>query len=135
MGLTAFCYNFGFFTLLAYAPFPMRLDAHGLGFVYFGWGLLLAIASVFLAPRLSARFGTLRTMYTVLSLIALDLLVMGIDAGSQATLIVAVIVSGAFLGVNNTLVTTTVMEVSPVARPVASAAYSFVRFMGGAIAP
>ncbi len=135
MGLTAFCYNFGFFTILAYAPFPMRLDAHGLGFVYFGWGVLLAITSVFVAPRLSARFGTLRTMYAMLALIALDLVVMGVDFASQATLVVAVILSGAFLGVNNTLVTTAVMEVSPVERPVASAAYSFVRFIGGAIAP
>ena len=135
MGLTAFCYNFGFFTILAYAPFPMRLDAHGLGFVYFGWGVLLAITSVLLAPRLSARFGTVSTMYVILSLIALDLLVMGLHSSSQATLIVAVILSGAFLGVNNTLVTTAVMEVSPVERPVASAAYSFVRFIGGAIAP
>jgi MFS family permease len=113
----------------------MGLDAHGLGFVYFGWGLLLAITSVFLAPRLSARFGTLPTMYVVLTLIALDLLVMGLHTSSQATLIIAVILSGAFLGVNNTLVTTAVMEVAPVERPVASAAYSFVRFIGGAIAP
>jgi MFS family permease len=135
MGLTALCYNFGFFTLLAYAPFPMRLDAHGLGYVYFGWGVLLAIASVFVAPRLSARFGTVRTMYVMLALIALDLFVMGVGVSSQATLIVAVIVAGAFLGVNNTLVTTAVMEVAPVERPVASAAYSFVRFIGGAIAP
>ncbi len=135
MGLTALCYNFGFFTLLAYAPFPMRLDAHGLGYVYFGWGVLLAITSVFVAPRLSARFGTVRTMYVMLALIALDLFVMGVGVSSQATLVVAVIVAGAFLGVNNTLVTTAVMEVAPVERPVASAAYSFVRFIGGAIAP
>jgi len=138
MGLTAFCYNFGFFTILAYAPFPMRLDAHHLGLVYFGWGVLLAITSVFVAPRLSARVGTVRTMYAMLTLIALDLVVMGIGAASasQATLVIviAVILSGAFLGVNNTLVTTAVMEVSPVERPVASAAYSFVRFIGGAIA-
>jgi len=139
MGVTAFCYNFGFFTILAYAPFPMRLDAHHLGLVYFGWGVLLAITSVFVAPRLSAHVGTVRTMYAMLTLIALDLVVMGIGAASaaQATLVivVAVILSGAFLGVNNTLVTTAVMEVSPVERPVASAAYSFVRFIGGAIAP
>ncbi len=135
MGLTAFCYNFGFFTILAYAPFPMRLDAHHLGLVYFGWGVLLAITSVFVAPRLSARAGTVRTMYAMLTLIALDLLVMAAGVVSQATLVVAVILSGAFLGVNNTLVTTAVMEVSPMERPVASAAYSFVRFIGGAIAP
>ena len=36
---------------------------------------------------------------------------------------------------NNTLITETVMKVSRVERSVASASYTFVRFMGGAIAP
>ena len=71
----------------------------------------------------------------MLALIALDLFVMGLTVNSQIALIVCVIIAGAFLGVNDTLVTTAVMEVSPVERPVASAAYSFVRFVGGAIAP
>jgi dipeptide/tripeptide permease len=48
---------------------------------------------------------------------------------------VDVIASGLFLGVNNTLITQAVMKVSDVERPVASAGYSFVRFIGGAIAP
>jgi ACDE family multidrug resistance protein len=43
--------------------------------------------------------------------------------------------SGAFLGVTNTLMTQVVMESAPVPRPIASSAYSFVRFCGGAIAP
>ena len=47
----------------------------------------------------------------------------------------AIVVAGAFLGVNNTLITEAVMGAAPVERPVASAAYSFVRFSGGAIAP
>jgi len=46
-----------------------------------------------------------------------------------------VVTAGLFLGVVNTLLTETVMLVSPFERPVASAAYSFVRFTGGAIAP
>ena len=50
-------------------------------------------------------------------------------------LVVGVIVAGGFLGVVNTVLTGLVMEVSPVERPVASAAYSFVRFTGGAVAP
>jgi MFS family permease len=50
-------------------------------------------------------------------------------------LIPAVIVSGIFIGVNNTITTQAVMTVSPVERPVASAAYSFVRFIGGGLAP
>ena len=135
IALTAAFYNFGFFTLLAYTPFPIGLNAHGLGYVFFGWGLLLAISSVFLAPVLQRRFGTIRSLYVVLGIIAADLLVLAIFTGSQVTLIVTVIASGIFLGVNNTLVTETVMKVSPVERSVAAASYSFVRFMGGAIAP
>ena len=50
-------------------------------------------------------------------------------------MIVAVIFSGMFLGINNTLVTQAVMMVSPVERPVASATYGFVRFIGGGLAP
>jgi MFS family permease len=90
---------------------------------------------VFLAPAVQRRFGTVNSLYAVLAVIAADLLVMGLFTDSQSALIVAVIASGLFLGINNTLVTEAVMKVSPVERPVASAAYSFVRFMGGAIAP
>jgi MFS family permease len=50
-------------------------------------------------------------------------------------LIPAVIASGIFIGINNTVTTQAVMTVSPVERPVASAAYSFVRFIGGGLAP
>ncbi|WP_273846620.1 MFS transporter [Rubrobacter calidifluminis] len=135
LGLTALCYNFGFFTMLAYTPFPLHLGAHALGLIFFGWGVLLAITSVFAAPRIQARFGTLPTMYAMLALIALDLLTMGLGVSSRPVLIAAVILGGAFLGINNTMITTAVMQASPVERPVASAAYSFVRFVGGAIAP
>jgi MFS family permease len=40
-----------------------------------------------------------------------------------------------FIGINNTLITETVMKAAPVERAVASAAYSFVRFGGAALAP
>jgi MFS family permease len=46
-----------------------------------------------------------------------------------------VIASGIVVGINNTLTTQAVMLVSPVERPVASAAYGFVRFIGGGLAP
>jgi ACDE family multidrug resistance protein len=45
------------------------------------------------------------------------------------------VVSGALLGIANTVLTEAVMAAAVVERPVASAAYSFVRFTGGAIAP
>ena len=135
MSLTALCYNWGFFTLLAYTPFPMHLGIHQLGYVFTGWGILVAILAVFAAPRLQARFGTARTLYVNLALLSLDLVVIAVFTSSQLTLIIAVIVSGAFVGLNNTLTTQAVMLVSPVEKPVASAAYGFVRFIGGGLAP
>ena len=135
LGITAFLYNFGFFTLMAYTPFVMNLDERGLGYVFFGWGMLLAITSVFVAPVLEKRIGTFKSMVVVLLLFAADLLVMGIWTSSLVTVILAVIIAGAFSGTNNTLITTAVMEVSPVERSIASASYSFVRFIGGAAAP
>ncbi|MFD8871819.1 MFS transporter [Streptomyces sp. NPDC059590] len=135
MGLMALCYNWGFFTVLGYAPFPMKLGTHELGYVFTGWGVLVAVFSVFAAPRLQARFGIARTLYLNLALFALDILVIGVFTDSRTTLIAAVIAAGAFIGVNNTITTQAVMTVSPVERPVASAAYGFVRFIGGGLAP
>ncbi|KHE71644.1 MFS transporter, partial [Halobacillus sp. BBL2006] len=135
LGIAAALYNFGFFTLLAYSPFVLGLDEHGLGFVFLGWGILLAITSVFMAPRLQQRFGTVTSMCMMLFLFALVLLAMGIWTSTQWVVIAAVIFAGAMLGNNNTLITTAVMNASPVERSTASAAYSFLRFLGGAIAP
>ena len=135
LSLMALAYNWGFFTLLGYAPFPMNLGALQLGLVFTGWGLMVAVFAVFGAPRLQARFGTVKTLYGSFALMAVDLLVIALFTSSQVTLIVAVIASGIFVGTNNTLVTQAVMMSSNVDRPVASAAYGFVRFIGGGIAP
>jgi MFS transporter, ACDE family, multidrug resistance protein len=135
MSLTALCYNWGFFTVLGYAPFPMKLSPIKLGLVFFGWGVLVALFAVFGAPRLQAALGIARTMYLNLFLFAVVVLAIAIWTTDRAVLIPAVIVSGIFIGVNNTVTTQAVMTVSPVERPVASAAYSFVRFIGGGLAP
>jgi ACDE family multidrug resistance protein len=128
-------YNWGFFTILGYAPFLMKLSAIRLGFVFFAWGVLVAIFAVFGAPKLKARFGTARTLYASLVFIAVLLAVIGSFPDSRWTVIVAVVLSGAAIGMNNTLVTTAVMSISPVPRNVASATYGFVRFIGGGLAP
>jgi len=134
-GLTAVFYNFGFFTLLAYSPFPLNLGIHELGYVFCAWGVMLAVFAVFVAPRVSRRFGDVPGLGASLAGMAALLAVMGVLHASQTALIVCVIVAGTFLGVINTLMTQVVMESAPVQRPVASSAYSFVRFCGGAIAP
>jgi ACDE family multidrug resistance protein len=135
MALTALCYNWGFFTVLGYAPFPMNLSPIKLGLVFTGWGILVALFAVFGAPRLQGRFGIAKTMYLNLAAFAVLVLVIAIWTTDNAVLIPAVIVSGIFIGINNTVTTQAVMTVSPVERPVASAAYSFVRFIGGGLAP
>ncbi|MFJ4787703.1 MFS transporter [Streptomyces sp. NPDC088794] len=135
MGIMALLYNWGFFTMLGYAPYPMELSAHQLGLVFTGWGLLVAAFSVFFAPRLQARFGTAPVLYANLVGLSVVMAVIAAGVATPTVVIVAVIVSGAFIGVNNTLTTQAVMLVSPVERPVASSAYGFLRFIGGGLAP
>ncbi len=135
MGIVALLYNWGFFTMLGYAPYPMKLDALQLGFVFTGWGLLVAAFAVFFAPRLQRRFGTAAVLYANLLCLGGLMLVIAFGVESPTVVIVAVILSGACLGINNTLTTQAVMLVAPVDRSVASSAYGFLRFIGGGLAP
>ena len=133
IAVMALFYNFGFFTILAYTPFVIDQSVHVLGLIYFGWGLLLAVTAVFVAPRLERRFGTVIPLYGVLTALTTLLALMAFVP--RIGIIVAVIASGAVLGINNTLVTQAAMTVSQAERPVASAGYNFVRWIGGAVAP
>ncbi|TFC02378.1 MFS transporter [Cryobacterium adonitolivorans] len=135
----ALFYNIGFFVLLAYTPFalvPLGLgSAVNLGLVFFGWGLSLAVTSVWVAPLLTRRMRRSRVLWLVLPLLALDLAAAGLLIGSATGLVGCVIVGGLLLGVLNTVLTESVMEATDLPRSVASSAYSGVRFLGGAIAP
>jgi ACDE family multidrug resistance protein len=136
LALVAIFYNLGFFTLMAAGPFALpSFDIMDIGWTFFGWGVLLAITSVWAAPVLQRWFGTMPTLTGVLSLFALDLAAMAVFTAHEAVVAACIVVAGAFLGVTNTLVTEAVMGAAPVERPIASAAYSFVRFTGGAIGP
>ncbi|MGW9415613.1 MFS transporter [Arthrobacter cupressi] len=133
---SALFYNYGFFTILAFAPFILGMDAYGIGAVFFGWGVAVAVFSVFVAPILQRRFGTTNVLVGTLAALMLDLIGLGLAAGhSVPAVVVLVVVAGALLGINNTLYTELAMEVSDSPRPVASAGYNFVRWMGGALAP
>jgi ACDE family multidrug resistance protein len=135
VAMTALLYNFGFFTLLAFTPFPLDMTAHQIGLIFFGWGVALAFTSVVVAPRLQRRFGTISTLVVNLLLMTATLAAMAVWTDHKAVLATCVVVAGLFIGVNNTLITETVMKAAPVERSVASAAYSFVRFGGAAAAP
>ncbi|MFC1442551.1 MFS transporter [Streptacidiphilus sp. N1-10] len=130
---SAFFYNYAFFTVLAFSPFVLNMSPYRSGGVFFAWGVLLALCSVFAAPRLQDRFGSLKVLGTSLVLLAADLLLLGY--GSHTAAIVATVLSGAFIGMNNTVYTELALEVSDAPRPVASAGYNFVRWFAAAAAP
>jgi MFS family permease len=131
--VSAFFYNYAFFTVLAFAPFVLLMSPHAVGLIFCGWGILLAVFSVLVAPRLQARFSSVTLAAICLVLFAGLLLV--IAFGTPAWIVAAVVGSGALMGVNNTVYTEMALEVSPAPRPVASAGYNFVRWFAGVIAP
>jgi len=135
LAVTALFYNIGFFVLLAFSPFPLGFGAMGIGFTFFGWGVALAITSVWVAPVLMRRMSRTAIILTTLPLLAVDLIVAGLVVESASALVVCIIVGGLLLGIMNTVLTEAVMEATDLPRSVASSAYSAVRFLGGAMAP
>lgn len=130
VGLIALLYNFGFFTLLAYAPFLMpNFSEMEIGMTFFGWGILLAISSIFLATRFERKIGTFYTLMIGFIGFVVCLLLMGINADQPSLVAAALIVAGFFQGIINTLMTTIAMEIPGIKRNIASSTYSFVRFL------
>lgn len=135
LAATALFYNIGFFTLLAFSPFPLGFGAMGIGLTFFGWGVALAITSVWVAPLLLRRMRLTTVLLVALPLLAADLLVAAFVVASPPALVACIVVGGLVLGVVNTALTEAVMEATDLPRSVASSAYSAVRFLGGAVAP
>ncbi|WP_239255045.1 MFS transporter [Listeria ilorinensis] len=132
--LSGMFYYYCFFTILAFSPLVLGLSAIQIGFVFFAWGLCLALGSAKIAHSLEARFDSKQVLKGTLFVCAILLILMGIF-DSVAIRIVLIILSGLVLGINNALFTTTVMEHSPYERSVTSGAYNFVRWLGAAFAP
>jgi len=135
LAVAALFYNIGFFVLLAFSPFPLGFGAMGIGLTFFGWGVALAITSVWVAPWLMRRLARTTVILVVLPLLALDLIAAGVFVASPAALVTFIVIGGLLLGVMNTVLTEAVMEATDLPRSVASSAYSAVRFLGGAAAP
>ena len=137
-------YNFAYFIMLAYAPFPVEnaatLNGHvftpmDLGLVFFGWGGLLALCSILIAPRLTRTLGLRQTIMAALVAITLTLVVLTLFPASLPIQVTATIVGGGLVGITNTAMTEAAMEATDLPRSIASSAYSGVRFVGGAMGP
>ncbi|GAB3703804.1 MFS transporter [Amycolatopsis oliviviridis] len=125
-------YTAAFFAVLAWSPFVLEWSAVAVGLVFCGWGLCVAVAGVVLAPRLAAKFGERHA--TVLAVLAYAVLLAVMLVPSKPVLVAAIIASGLVSGLLNTLFTGMAMSISDAPRPVASAGYNFLRWMGGAVA-
>ncbi|WP_346356161.1 MFS transporter [Azotosporobacter soli] len=134
VALVSMLYYYAFFTVLAYSPLFLQLSAMELGWVFFGWGMMLAAGSAKLSHMLERKFSSVQIISGALLLFALS--VSGIyfsqDKALQLALIIA---SGLFCGVSNSLFTTYTMELSPYPRNITSSAYNFVRWLGAGLAP
>ncbi|GAB88290.1 MFS transporter [Gordonia rhizosphera] len=131
-------YTGALFTVIAWAPIAMGLRPIYAGMVFFGWGLLTALAGVFIAPRLAARVGQKAGVLTAITgyAVVMALAAWGVLAGQVWVIGLAVILSGLPSGVLNTLFTGVAMSAGDDSTPrsVSSAGYSFLRWMGAAIA-
>ena len=77
---------------------------------------------MFGAQRLERRFGLVAVLATSLVLVAADLIAGGLLIDSRAGLIAIIVISGALLGIVNTVPTEAVMASATVDRPIASSA-------------
>lgn len=127
-------YSYAFFTILAYSPLYLHLKALPLGFTYFGWGILVAISSVFIVRWLRRAVGPLRLLRANLLVFVVLMVAIYLSHGVTAALVL-IVVSGLVCGIANAMFTSLAIEVSPFTRSVSSATYNFLRWAGAALAP
>ncbi|GEE00672.1 MFS transporter [Gordonia spumicola] len=130
-------YTGALFTVIAWAPIAMGLRPIYAGMIFFGWGLLTALSGVFVAPGLARRFGDRAGVIGAISGYAMVMALAAIGVMSHQVGLIgfAVVVSGIPSGVLNTLFTGVAMSATDASTPrsVASAGYSFLRWMGAAV--
>ncbi len=134
--LAGLAYSYVFFTVLAYSPTTPALYNIGaihLGLVFFGWGILVGLSSVFVVNWLRPLLGPV--LMLKINLVFLLAIVIAAARVHSHALIGIIIISGIFCGIANALFTTLAMEVSSFSRSIASGTYNFVRWSGAAIAP
>lgn len=124
-------YTAAFFAIIAWAPFVLGEGAFFIGFVFFGWGICVAVSGVVLAPKVAALLG--ERGGAVAAVVVYALILFAMASGNKTVVIVGVIVSGIFSGILNTLFTGSAMSAGSGPRAVNSAGYNFLRWLGGAV--
>lgn len=133
IALGAMFYYYAFFVVLAYSPLVIHMSPIQIGLLFFGWGLALALGSIVLSTRLE-HYWRVQKIIPVVLLCFSAVLIALMSVDSLALMVLLIVLSGLFSGINNSLFTTYVMQ-SKFERNIVSGGYNFLRWGGAAIAP
>jgi len=133
ISIAAMLYFYGFIVILAYSPLVVSLNPLEMGLLFFGWGLALAYGSIIISTKLEKIFEVRNIIPFSIALFSIVLLIiMQIETKSLMSMLI--ILSGLLSGVNNSLLTSYVMEVD-FEKNIISGGFNFLRWMGAATAP
>lgn len=133
ISFSSMLYFYGFLVVLAYSPLVVNLNPIEMGLLFFGWGLALACGSIILSTRLEKSYKVKDIIPVSILLFSFVLLIM-MNIESKALMSMLIILSGLLCGVNNSLLTTYVMQLK-FEKNIISGGYNFLRWIGAAFAP
>ncbi|MEO9329544.1 MFS transporter [Gordonia aurantiaca] len=137
-GIGSAFYTGALFTVIAWAPIAMGLRPIHAGMIFFGWGLLTAVAGVFFATPLARMVGQKGGVLTAITGYGIVMALAGIGTLTDEVWLIglAVVLSGLPSGILNTLFTDLAMASggTDTPRSVSSAGFSFLRWAGAAVA-
>lgn len=133
ISISAMLYFYGFIVILAYSPLVVNLNPLEMGLLFFGWGLALACGSIFISTKLEKIYKVKDIIPFTISIFALILLII-LNIESKALMSMMIILSGLLSGINNSLLTSYVMELN-YEKNIISGGFNFLRWLGAATAP
>lgn len=133
ISLSAMLYFYGFIVILAYSPLVVNINPLEMGLLFFGWGLALAIGSIVISTKLEKLYKVKDIIPFTISIFALILLII-LNIESKSLISMMIILSGLFSGINNSLLTSYVMEID-FEKNIISGGFNLLRWLGAATAP
>ena len=133
ISLSTMLYFYGFIVILAYSPLVVKLNPIEMGLLFFGWGLALAFGSIILSTKLESIYEVKKITPISILLFAFVLLII-MQVESKALMSMLIIFSGLLSGINNSTLTSYVMELD-FEKNIISGGFNSLRWTGAAIAP
>lgn len=127
-------YNFVFFIVLGYTPLFLHIDVIPLGLAFTGWGIALAIGILVIGHPLARRIGFVQTVGLAIAGLLVCSVVFATSPGLTVSL-VALTLSGVFMGLANANLTDLALGLGSPDRRVTTGAFNIVRWGAAAPAP